>query len=38
MFDLLRELRGLDWALRNPGAGEVDDAIEKVAEVLAGYG
>lgn len=38
MFDVLRELRGLDWAFRNPEAGEVDDAIEKVAEVLANYG
>lgn len=35
LFDVLRELRGLDWALRNPDAGEVDDSIEKVAEVLA---
>lgn len=35
MFDVLRELRGLDWALRNPNAGEVDDAIEKVREMLA---
>ena len=38
MFEVLRELRGLDWALRNPGAGEVDDALEKVAEALAHYG
>ena len=38
MFDVLRELRGLDWALRNPGAGELDDAVEKVADVLANYG
>ena len=37
MFDVLRELRGLDWALRNPDAGELDDAVEKVAAVLAGY-
>ena len=37
MFDVLRELRGLDWALRNPDAGEVDDSIAKVAEVLATY-
>lgn len=37
MFDVLRELRGLDWAFRNPGADEVDDAVEKVAEVLADY-
>ena len=37
LFDVLRELRGLDWALRNPDAGEVDDSIEKVAEVLATY-
>ena len=35
MFDVLRELRGLDWALQNPDAGEVDDSIDKVAEVLA---
>ena len=35
LFDVLRELRGLDWALRNPGAGEIDDSIDKVAEVLA---
>ena len=34
MFDVLRELRGLDWALRHPHAGEVDDAIGKVAEAL----
>jgi len=38
MFDVLRELRGLDWALRRPDAGEVDDAIEKVAEVVENYG
>ena len=38
MFDVLRELRGLDWALRNPGAGEFDDAVEKVLDVLANYG
>ena len=37
MFDVLRELRGLAWALRNPDANEVDDAIEKVAAVLANY-
>ena len=35
VFDVLRELRGLDWALRNPDADELDDAVEKVAEVLA---
>ena len=28
---------GLGWALRNPDAGEVDDAIEKVAGILANY-
>ena len=38
MFDVLRELRGLDWALRHPHADEVDDAIEKAAAVLANYG
>lgn len=38
MIEVLRELRGLGWALRNPDAGEVDDAIEKVTEVLANYG
>lgn len=37
MFDVLRELRGLDWALRNPDAGEVGDSVVKVAEVLATY-
>ena len=37
MFDVLRELRGLDWALRNPDAGELDDAAGKVAAVLAAY-
>ena len=37
MFEVLRELRGLGWAVRNPDAGEVDDAIEKVATVLASY-
>ncbi len=37
MFDVLRELRGLGWALRNPDAGGVDDAIEKVATVLSNY-
>ena len=37
MFDVLRELRGLHWALRNPDAGELDDAVGKVAAVLAGY-
>ena len=37
MFDVLRELRGLGWALRNPLAGEFEDAIEKVAAVLANY-
>ncbi len=37
MFDVLRELRGLDWALRNPDAGELDDAGGKVAAALAGY-
>ncbi|MDE0658261.1 MAG: aminoglycoside phosphotransferase family protein [Gammaproteobacteria bacterium] len=37
MFDALRELQGLDWALRNPDANEVDDAVEKVAEALANY-
>ena len=37
MFEVLRELRGLGWALRNPDAGELDDAIEKVASVLANY-
>ena len=37
MFDVLRELRGLDWALRNPDAGELDDAVGKVTAVLAGY-
>ena len=37
MFDVLRELRGLDWALRNPDAGEIDDSIVKFAEVLATY-
>ena len=37
MFEVLRELRGLGWALRNPDAGEVDDAIEKVAGILANY-
>lgn len=37
MFDVLREMRGLDWALRNPDAGELDDAVEKVAAALAGY-
>ena len=37
MFEVLRELRGLGWALRNPDAGELDDAIEKVARVLANY-
>ena len=36
-FEVLREMRGLGWALRNPDAGEVDDAIEKVAAVLANY-
>ena len=38
MFDVLRELRGLDWAIRHPDADEVDDAIEKAAAVLANYG
>ena len=38
MFDAWRELHGLDWALRNPDANEVDDAVEKVAEVLGNYG
>jgi len=38
MFDVLRELRGLDWALRNPDAREVDDAVSKVAEALKDYG
>ena len=37
MFDVLRELRGLGWALRNPLAREFEDAIEKVAAVLANY-
>ncbi len=37
MFEVLRELRGLGWALRNPDAGEVNDAIEKVATVLSNY-
>lgn len=37
MFDVLRELRGLAWALRNRDAGELDDAIEKVVAVLASY-
>lgn len=37
MFDVLRELRGLDWAFGNPDASEVDDSIEKVGEVLATY-
>lgn len=37
LFDVLRELRGLGWALRYPEAGEVDDAVEKVAGVLARY-
>ena len=37
MFEVLRELRGLGWALRNRDAGELDDAIEKVAAVLANY-
>ena len=37
MFDVLRELRGLDWALRNPDASEIDDSIDKVAEILATY-
>ena len=35
MFDVLR---GLDWALRNPDAREVDDAVSKVAEALTDYG
>ena len=35
LFDVLRELRGLGWALRNPEAGEVDDALVKVSGVLA---
>ena len=34
MFEVLR---GLGWALRNPDAGEVDDAIEKAATVLSNY-
>lgn len=38
MFDVLREVGGLGWALRNLEAGEVDDAVEKVAEALANYG
>lgn len=37
MFDVLRELRGLGWALRNPEAREFDDAMGKVAAVLANY-
>ena len=37
MFDVLRELRGLGWALRNPDADEVDDAIDKTATVLPSY-
>lgn len=37
LFEVLRELRGLGWALRNPSAGEGDDAVEKVAGVLARY-
>ena len=37
MFDVLRELLGLDWALRNPEAGEVDEAIAKVTGVLASF-
>ena len=37
MFDVVRELLGLDWALRNPEAGEIDEAIVKVAGVLASF-
>ena len=38
VFEVLRELRGLGWAVRNPEAGEIDDALAKVAAVLARYG
>lgn len=38
VFEVLRELHGLDWALRNPAAKEGDDALAKVAGVLARYG
>ena len=38
LFEVLRELRGLGWAIRNPSAGEGDDALAKVARILARYG
>ena len=37
LFEVLRELRGLGWAIRNPSAGEDDDAVGKVAGVLTRY-
>ena len=37
MFDVLRELRGLGWALGNRDTDAVDDAIEKVGAALANY-
>lgn len=37
MFDVLREVRGLDWAIRNPDANEVEDAVEKVRDMFNAY-